>query len=419
MEEQFNKDSDMSEENISQEGKKLRSSFKRGVLAGASCVLAVLALLLLGGLIFLKNTSSDFLDSNTRTKIKLIAQMIDKYYYKEVDDETKEEGLYRGLVESTGDKYSTYYSSDELADVMKGYEGHYEGIGVTLTQDKESGKVLVINVIKDTPGEKAGILAGDEIISADSFTAASMDLTNFVSKIKGEEGTKVKITGKHANGKTYSVDVPREKIVYPTVEYQMLTDDIGLISISGFDEETKNSFDKAVKELKRSGMKAVIYDLRTNPGGLVKSVTEILDEILPKGVLVYLLDKEGVRKDFTSDDEHQLDIPSVVLISQSTASSGEIFAGAMRDFDKATLIGETTYGKGIVQDIKPLPDGSAIKLTIETYYTPKGECIHEKGIKPDIELAFQYNGDKKSLKYDYLKDVQVQKAIKVLENEKR
>ncbi|MBQ5534387.1 MAG: S41 family peptidase, partial [Lachnospiraceae bacterium] len=196
-----------------------------------------------------------------------------------------------------------------------------------------------------------------------------------------------------------------------------LDDKIGYMIISEFDGETENEFDEAMKDLEKQGMKAIVFDLRTNPGGLVDSVTDILDKILPEGVTVYMIDKDGKKEEFKSDAKHHFDIPITVLTSSSTASSAEIFSGAIRDFKYGTIIGEKTYGKGIVQRTIPLADGSAVKLTVETYYTPSGACIHGEGITPDIELEYEYSGDTEAEEYDYLADNQILKAMEVLEEE--
>ncbi|MBQ5485310.1 MAG: S41 family peptidase, partial [Lachnospiraceae bacterium] len=216
-------------------------------------------------------------------------------------------------------------------------------------------------------------------------------------------------------------DLVRKNITVPSVVHYMVDrkNGIGYIGITEFSENTQEEFEAALKDLKNQGLKAVIYDVRLNPGGLVNEVTGILDDLLPKGTTVYMKDKKGREIDYTSDDKTQEKIPCVVLTSGQSASAAEIFAGAIRDFKYGTLIGTKTFGKGIVQQTMPLSDGSAVKLTVETYYTPSGDCIHKKGIKPDIELKYEFKGDKNRADlstdtYDYQKDNQIQKGIAVL-----
>ena len=276
--------------------------------------------------------------------------------------------------------------------------------------------VKISAVEEHSYAEKAGILAGDLIVQAEDVMATSMELSEFATHIRGDEGTTVHLK-LYRYGKGYlELDVERAIIDVPTLKGEMLDDGIGYIRIAEFGEKTAEEFADAVSELEAQGMTAMIVDLRNNPGGMVDSVTKLLDQILPEGVVVWTEDKNGNKKEYTSDAAC-LDYPMAVLINENSASSSEIFAGAIRDYDYGTLIGTKTFGKGIVQSIRRLADGSAIKLTTSRYFTPNGQNIHGEGIEPDIELEYEYF-DQDATEYDMMDDNQILKAIEVLKKEK-
>lgn len=248
--------------------------------------------------------------------------------------------------------------------------------------------------------------------------ATSMELSDLVSNIRGEEGTNVRITILREGETEYrELDVTRGKVNIPTIEAKMLEGDVGYIQVAEFANSTSEDFVKEIENLSNQGMKYMIVDLRGNGGGVLTACQEMLDAILPEGVVVYTEDKYGKRVDYSSDAEHFMDIPMAVLIDGHTASASEIFAGAIRDFDYGTLIGTKTFGKGIVQSVRPLSDGSAYKMTVSKYFTPCGDNIHGTGIEPDIELEYEYTGDETSEEYDEMKDNQILKAIEVLKEE--
>ena len=290
------------------------------------------------------------------------------------------------------------------------------GIGIVMQQDPDTMQVSVNYVYEGSPAEKAGILAGDLIVQAEDVMATSMELSEFATHIRGDEGTTVHLK-LYRYGKGYlELDVERAIIDVPTLKGEMLDDGIGYIRIAEFGEKTAEEFADAVSELEAQGMTAMIVDLRNNPGGMVDSVTKLLDQILPEGVVVWTEDKNGNKKEYTSDAAC-LDYPMAVLINENSASSSEIFAGAIRDYDYGTLIGTKTFGKGIVQSIRRLADGSAIKLTTSRYFTPNGQNIHGEGIEPDIELEYEYLVQD-ATEYDMMDDNQILKAIEVLKKEK-
>ncbi len=403
------------------EKKKRRKNrgFGHGVLIGVLGTLLAVCLIICGFAIYLRSSDSA-VNTASITKLKALEKVIEAKYYEDVDTDALEDGMYSGLFEALGDPYSGYYTAEEYAKLQEQMTGNYAGIGATLTQNTETKQCTIVSVYEDSPAEKAGLAAGDEIVSADGNTATDYDaLDDFVSLIRGEAGTDVEITYIDAEtGETETTTVTRANINIPSVKYEMMDDGIGYIRIDSFSENTYDDYIEAMDTLTSQGMQAVIFDLRANGGGLVTSVTDILDDILPAGTTVYMLDKDGNRTEYTSDDEHQRNLPIAVLTSENTASAAEIFSGAIRDFGYGTLIGQTTFGKGIVQQTMPLADGSAIKLTIQTYYTPSGECIHKTGITPDIEMELEYTGDTSvGADYDLHADNEAVKAEEILREE--
>ena len=390
-----------------------RRSFRHGLFAGLGIML-VFALLTvsIAGITLYRRYMTSFTE-DVGAKASLIEGIISQYYYEDVDQATLDEGVYAGIVGSLGDKYSAYYTEDEYEQLNIDVTGKYGGVGMSLQQDADTGAIKVVRVYQDVPAEKAGLKAGDIILSADGNEADGMQLDVFVQFIRGEEGTDVEITYMR-DGEEYTTVVTREIITLPSVYSHMESDGIGYIQITEFMSNTAEEFKSAVDELTAQGMTSLIIDLRDNPGGLLDVVVNIADEILPKGTVVYMEDKNGKRTTYTSDAEHYMDIPIVVLINKNSASASEILAGALRDYGAAVLLGTTTFGKGVVQTTLPLTDGSAVKLTIATYYTPSGECIHGTGISPDFELEYEYTGEGTGSNYEYDKDNQVVKAVELL-----
>ena len=278
------------------------------------------------------------------------------------------------------------------------------------------GKTTVNKVYEGTPSESAGLIKDDVIVSVDGTEAASMELSELVKLIRGEKGTTVHLEiYRPSTEGNLSFDVERQDITLPSVSHKMFEDGIGYVHIDSFETETAAQFEEAVKDLENQGMKALIIDVRYNPGGMVTAVVQILDDILPEGTVVYTEDKNGNRQDYTSSGDTYLDYPLAVLINGESASASEILAGAVKDYQYGTLIGTTTFGKGIVQTIFPLEDGDAVKLTTAKYFTPNGNYIHGVGIGPDIELEYEYL-DKDATSYDEAYDNQIQKAIEVLKD---
>lgn len=351
-------------------------------------------------------------------KIKTIEAVIDASYFygDEVSAEDLQEGIYKGLVSALGDPYSEYYTKEELEEAVNSNQGISYGIGAYISLDKQMNIAMINGVMEESPAQEAGLREGDLIIEVDGMSTQGMSLTQVVSLVKGREGTIVHLTiYREGAGDYLEFEAVRGKLIEATtVDSGMLegTDSIGYVRIREFDGVTVDQYTEAMAVLKEEGMKALVLDLRSNPGGDVNAVVEISRKILPAGMIVYTEDKNGKRKEYTCDGKTELNMPLVVLVNEYSASASEILAGAIQDYNKGTLVGTATYGKGIVQQIQRLDDGTALKLTISAYYTPSGRNIHGVGIEPDIELEYDYetaeaNGT----------DNQVEKAIEILEGQ--
>lgn len=393
--------------------KEEKKTFRKGFVAGLSISLAIVLVFSLLFIILFQTSSKNLLSKATKNKLAVIESLMDKYYYKDIDVSNLQEGLYKGVVEGLGDKYSEYYTKDETQAMTEQLTGKYVGVGAALSQDKDTKEVSVVYVYDDSPMSDAGVTMGDIIDSVDGNIVTNMELSDVVSKLRGTEGTDVDIVYEH-NGEQKNATLTRRSINMPSVSYQMLDNGVGYIRIMEFSEGTDDEFNTALADLQKQGMTSVVFDLRDNPGGLVDSVTKMLDTILPKGTVVYMKDKDGKRTNYTSDEDTKLTCPIAVLVNENSASAAEIFAGAIRDFHYGTLIGTTTYGKGVVQSTIPLNDGSMLKVTTAEYFTPSGENITGVGITPDIEMDYSYSGNADAKDYDYSKDNQVQKAVEIV-----
>lgn len=353
----------------------------------------------------------------TNAKVDAIREIIDRYYLEDADENALVTGIYKGLVSGLGDPYSVYYTEDEYNRLMETTEGIYCGIGVSVSQNIETGIITLVKPFKNAPGFEAGILPGDILYKVNGEEVTGQDLTTVVAKIKGEEGTTVDLTVVRENETDYiDITVARRQVEIPTIEYEMLDNNIGYILISEFDTVTQQQFFDAFTDLNNKGMQGLIVDLRDNPGGILDVVNSILDNILPEGLIVYTEDKAGHKEEYTSDAEHYFDKPLAVLINGNSASASEIFAGAVKDYGIGTLVGTTTYGKGIVQRLIELGDGTAMKLTISKYFTPNGNNIHGIGIEPDIEVELSDEARKKAV-IEHSEDNQLQTAIEAVKEQ--
>lgn len=331
------------------------------------------------------------------TKLDVLQQYINEYYYapEDVKEETLENGMYKGLMSSLGDPYTEYYTKEEYKSLAEDTSGVYKGIGAYIGLQDGTEIPMFTSIMPGTPAEEAGLQAGDLICEVDGVDTLSMSTSDVASLVKGEEGTTVEIKVSR-DGKYITVTATRRTINVPTVESEMLDNKIGYLAISQFDDVTSAQFDENMTKLKNQGMTSLIIDLRNNPGGTVSSVTQIASELLPEGLVFYMEDKNGRREEYKCPGA-DFDLPIVVLVNQYSASASEILAGAIQDAGIGKLVGTTTYGKGIVQNLYPLDDGTAVKITVADYYTRGGRNIHKVGIEPDetVELdteAYEKDG---------------------------
>ena len=384
-----------------------KKGFIKGALTGALLTLLVVSLAACG----LKNINEGIISSYTETKLSYLKKLIDETYLHDVKEKDLNEGIYKGYVEGLGDQYSAYYDKKETKELTESLDGSFSGIGAVMTQDASSGVITITRVYDDSPAKKAGIKTGDILYRVEEKTVTGKDLDKVVSWIKGKKGTKVNLTLlRGTNSDKIKVTATRDVINVETVKYKVLENQIGYISISEFDSVTGAQFAKALKQLQKKNIEGLVVDLRNNPGGSLSTVCDILDSILPKGLIVYTKDKNGKKEEYTSDEKHRLNLPMSVLVNGQSASASEIFAGAVQDYGKAEIIGTQTYGKGVVQNLFDLKDGTCVKLTTSEYFTPKGRNIDGKGITPDVKIEYKYNAK------DPKADNQLDKAVSVVKD---
>ena len=399
-----------------------KSGFGSGMLAGAIIGVSATIFLLVfilnifydagfvhigtGGEIYVQDTAilgDEGIGSAVEEKLNTLDSLMDSFLMEDADKEKAEENIYKAYLASYGDKYTVYYTPEEYKELIESTTGRFYGIGA-VCQKNEDGTILISDAYENAPAYAAGIRDGDSIIKVDGRDITDMDLSSAVALIKGDKGTSVHLEVIR-DGNSFEVDVIRDEIKAKTVDYTMREDNIGYISISQFDDVTTEQFKTAVKDLNSQGMAGLIIDIRDNPGGVLTTVVDMLEYILPDGMIVYTEDKNGKRIEYKGSDNNELTIPAAVLVNGNSASASEIFAGAVQDYGIGKIIGTETYGKGIVQTIKPLTDGSAVKFTIAKYYTPKGQDIHGKGVTPDIVV---------DLTKDDNEDVQMKAAVEYL-----
>lgn len=335
-------------------------------------------------------SEGSIVDAEMVQKLQELENKVNQYFYLErVPDEELENGIYKGFIDALDDPYTEYYTMDELDSLMTQTEGIYYGIGAYVQLDKDTALPKINGVIEGTPAQEAGLRSNDLIYEIDGTSTYGLTLTEAVALIKGEEGTQVVLTIAREDERDYlEIPVTRRKVESPTVNYEMLENNMAYIQITEFDDVTVDQFADALATMKGSGMEGLILDLRANPGGSLSAVVDIARMILPEGMIVYTKDKYGRQNEYKCDGKRELQVPLVVLIDMNSASAAEILAGSIQDYGLGTLVGTTTFGKGIVQQIVPLSDGSAVKITISSYFTPNGRDIHGIGIEPDVECEF-------------------------------
>ena len=363
---------------------------------------------ILGGISSFTSKSSD-LDSY----ISKYRSIIDQYYLGEIDEDKLKEGLIKGYVSGLGDPYSEYITKDEMKSYLEDTMGNFVGIGIYMVKNTEYNKIQVLSTIKGSPAEKAGVQPGDIIMNVDGVEYTADDMTVAANNIKGQEGTTVKIELLRGS-ETIKLELVREKVKVNQVEGKVLTDNIGYIKFTSFDESTSDDFKNEFNNLNSQGIKSLIIDLRNNGGGIVDEALDIADYIVEKDkVLLYEIDKNNNEKVNKSKNDPFITMPIVILANENTASASEILAGALKDLDRAKIVGTKTYGKGVIQQVLSLSDGSGLKLTVEEYQTPNRNKINKVGIEPDekVELPDNVNS---LLGIDENNDTQLQKAIEML-----
>lgn len=403
---------------------KPKNNFWKGALCGALSML-VICVIVIGASGILKKEGGDTLvdaingeslvSDETADKLKTIREFIDKIYLysDDIDEKALQENIIRGYVAGLNEPYTVYYNEEETTALFESTSGTFGGIGVVIMQDRTTGLATFTTIYDDCPGKAAGFKSGDIVYKVNGEDVSGMDLDSIVTRIRGEVGTNVEITViRGDSGEEYTGVATRALIENDTVEYKMKDGKIGYIQLIGFEAVTYNQFEEALNDLKGQGMKGLVVDLRNNTGGNLDTVCEILDLILPEGTIVSIKDKNNNGQVFSSDDEHKLEVPLVVLTNGYSASASEIFAGAVQDYGIGTLVGTKTYGKGIVQNIYSLGDGTSLKITSSEYFTPKGRNIHKIGIEPDVEVEYVYDEANPDA------DNQLDKAIEVLNSKK-
>ena len=390
---------------------KTLSGFWKGLVLGIVVAFAIVGLAL-AGLRLLGGNSGSVVSSDTQKKLSKIQRIVKEKFLYEEDSDALQDGILKGYVDGLDDVYSVYYDEEETKALQESTSGEYSGVGAVLTEDATTGVVTIVEVYEDSPAEKAGLKAEDILYKVDDTEVTGMDLSKVVSYIKGDKGTDVTLTVIRGDqSDEIELIATRAKVEAHTVSCKMLEDNIGYIKVTEFDTVTSEQYTAALDDLESQGMERLIVDLRNNPGGNVSTVCDMLDRMLPEGLIVYTQDKDGNKNEATSDEENQFTKPLVVLMNGNSASASEIYAGAIQDYGLGKIVGTQSYGKGVVQQIFDLGDGTSLKLTIADYYTPKGRNINGEGITPDVEVEYQEDENNSEA------DNQLDKAIEVVKSE--
>ena len=399
-------------------GKK-KSRFGIGVLVG----IVIGAVIITGVWGAAKVVSAVFFKGNFATestsrsdmehKLDRLNALIEKYYLyeDEIDKDALVEGIYSGYAGALGDPYTEYYDEQEAKELFETTNGEFFGIGASMSKQLGTDEITIVNVYEDSPADKAGLKSGDILYKVDEHETAGYELDTVVSWIKGEKGTSV-VLHVLRDGKEVEVTAVRDKIEVQTVAYEMKEDQIGYIAVSEFDSVTYHQFETALEDLEKQGMKGLVIDLRNNPGGNFDTVTDMLKLLLPEGVIVSTKDKEGNVEEVTCDGANEFDKP-LAVVNQYSASASEIFSGAVQDYGIGEIVGMTTYGKGVVQQLMDLGDGTCLKMTIAEYYTPNGRSINGKGVEPDVEVEYEYDENNPEA------DTQLEKALEVVKDQNK
>lgn len=399
----------------------MEKGFFKGVITGAIAAVFIGAVVIgIGDAVSGSYKSNTVVDKEFEDKVNNLTSYIDTFYLDadKVKKEDLQNGMYKGLMNSIDDKYAQYYTPDEYNDFQETNNGQYGGIGAYVSQNSDTGDIVIVNPFDGAPAKEAGIKPGDIIVDIDGTSVVGMELSDAVTLMKGEPDTTVSVKVLR-DGEYIDVNITRKVVDVPTVKHEIIENgDIGYIYVSGFDKVTSTQFRQALDDIEAKNAKALIVDIRDNGGGMLDVVVDMLDRLLPEGLLVYTETNQGRDEEYYSTNEESYDKPMAVLINGYSASASEVFAGAMQDYKAGTIIGTTSYGKGIVQSIFSLNkdgDGSAIKLTTARYYTPNGRNIHGIGITPDITV--EYNDELVEERDGLYYDNQLLMAISVLKNE--
>ena len=372
------------------------AEFLKGVFFGVllSGVFVMTAFLVLNGTLGGKSASGEegaavLTSRETIRKLAQIQDLIEDCFLYEADGEELSAYLFKGLAVGLDDVYANYYTAEELTGMEEAAKGAYQGIGISLLQDPDSGQMRVAGVYENSPAMEAGLRENDILLRVGDTDLSGMDTSDVAALIRSLEEAELTV---ERDGEELTVTVKLSSVEIPTVDSQMLEEGIGYLKISEFADVTVDQFEENLEELKAAGLEKLIVDVRGNPGGTLDSVCEILDDLLPEGLIVYTEDKTGFREEHMSDEERLFEGPLAVLVNENSASAAEIFAGAIQDYELGPVVGAVTYGKGVVQRTYRLEDGSALKLTTENYFTPSGQKIEGTGIQPDIPAEEPENG---------------------------
>lgn len=385
------------------------NEFKKGIAVGVAVTLVVTGTGFAGYQKIMFPKGSALSDTKTVQKLNYLESLINEEYLEEKEEDSLREGLYAGLMSGLNDPYSTYYTAEQYKELNTSNEGSYVGIGAVLHKDKDGG-AKIVQLYEGGSGEQAGLKKGDVLKAIDGEDVTEKETSDIASMIRESDKDSVTLTIQR-DEETKEIKVEIRDVEIQTVSHEMLDDETGYIRISEFSEVTSNQYKKAFEDLQDKGMKKLVVDLRDNPGGLLTAVCDVLRQILPEGLIVYTEDKNGKKEEEKCDGKSELAMPLAVLVNGGSASASEIFAGAVKDYGIGTIVGTTTYGKGVVQTIQPLSDGSAVKITIAKYFTPKGNDINKKGIAPDVEAELSEDStDWTELTHE--EDTQLQAALK-------
>ena len=367
----------------------------KGFIAGVAVTLAAIAVFLACYIKLPFNYDASSPQSlASYKKIDEVLDVIDRYYMGDTDEQLLTDYMFLGLVSGLEDPYSTYFTEEQYEQLSTAQQGHYTGIGVSIAASSEDGEIEVVEVTADGPAAEAGIQTGDRIRSVNGTDVTGMVTSEVSAMIQNAESDDIELLiYRPETEEEFEVTVTRGLLDSVSAWGGIIEDTIGYISIGSFTGVTAEQFTEMLEELEEKSVQSLIIDLRGNGGGLVSAACDCLRELIPEGVLVYTEDNTGNRDEYTSERGNEIDIPIAVLVNEETASASEIFAGALQDYGIATIVGTQTYGKGIIQDVFRLNDGSVIRLTVSHYYTPNGNNIHEVGITPDVVVEYDENAE--------------------------